>query len=326
MIGTLIGGLAQLGGGIAGAISASDARNEAANLIRASVADYEAMGVPSEQALQLSLERYRNEGILTPEMEQEITQGDSRLLGIQEDPRLREAQLSALDELGSIGRGETRLSDKAAVADILDKTAQAERGQRLAIEQDLRQRGAYGSGAELAMKLANQQSSAQQANQQGLNLAAQAQDRALKAIIEGGNLGGNIRGQEFSQSARAAEAQDAINRYNAMARGETQQRNIANRNDAQKYNLGMAQDISNKNVDLTNMEQQSKSQSAQQMFNNKLALNQAKANARGQQASNTISGGLAQAQMFGGAGAGIGQIGSEYDRMKRYEEDRKNRV
>ena len=307
-----IAAMGQMAGSAIGAAEKGEARNQALRLISQSVADYEAMGLPSEEATRLSLERYKSAGVLTPEMEQEILQGRTELEGIQSDPRLREAQMNALSELQQVGEGGYRLSDKATTEKILGDIAQQERGARGAIEQDMLQRGVYGSGAELASKLSAQQAGAQNAYQQGLGLSAQAQDRALQAIMQGGNLAGTMDQQQFNQQQQIKAAQDAINRMNTGARQDVQQRNVAARNAAQAGNLQNAQSILNANVDVANNEQMQNKNYQQQRFENQLAMNQAKSNARMGQASQINAAGNDKAQMWGGLGAGAGQIGMGY--------------
>lgn len=313
---------AGLGSSLIGASQASEARNQAKRLIDESIKDYQSMGIPSEEAMRLSLERYRSAGVLTPEMEQEILQGRTELEGIQTDPRLREAEMNALSELQQIGEGGYRLSDKAKTEKILGDIAQQERGAREAIEQDMRQRGVYGSGAELATKLNSQQNAAQNAYTQGLNLSAQADDRALQAIMEGGRLAGNMDEKQFAQQQQIKAAQDAINRMNTVARQDVQQRNVGARNLAQASNLQNAQNIMNANTDIANKEQTYNKNLGQQRFENELAINSAKANARGGQANLINDSGKAAAQMWGGVGSGIAQAGSAYQGYSDKQQER----
>ena len=322
-----IGALGQAGASIYGTAERANARDQAYNLVQQSIQDYESMGLPTEEATRLSLERYKSAGVLTPEMEQEILQGRTELEGIQTDPRLREAQMNALSELQQVGEGGYRLSDKATTEKIMSDIAQQERGARGAIEQDLLQRGVYGSGTELANKLSAQQAGAQNAYAQGLNLNAQAQDRALQAIMQGGNLAGSMDQQQFNQQQQIKAAQDAINRMNTAARQDVQQRNVGARNLAQASNLQNAQNIMNANVDVGNKEQSYNKNLAQQRFENLLALNQAKGNARAGQASQVNAAGKDIGQMWGNVGAGIGQAGLGYqqyldsDKKKDKEEE-----
>lgn len=304
------------GAGIAssaiGAAAASGDRKQASDLINKSIRDYESMGIPSVEAQQLVLEELRSVGQLTPELEQMVNLGPSAVGEISTDAGYKDAQLKALDELTSIGEGGgLRLSDKAQIEQALSQVRQQEKGSRDAILANARDRGVAGGGSELAAQLSNQQNSAQNAYAQGLDVAALAQDRAFNAIIEGGQLGGRLRDQEYGEKLNAARAADEIARFNAQNRIDMGQRNVNRRNEAQGYNLGEAQRISDANVGTRNQGQQYNTGLIQQQFDNQLALNQGKANARSGQASNLQSGANATQQMWGGVGQGIGQIGTQ---------------
>ena len=312
------------GVGMVGAVMAAREREQAArqakDLINASVEELTAIGYPPEEAMKVSLEKARSAGTLTPELESEITQGRTEMEGIQSDPRLKEAQMNALLEMQGIGSGETRLSDKVASEKILGEAAQQEKGSREAIEQDMRQRGAYGSGAELAMKLQNQQGSAGRAANESLGVAQGAQDRALQALMQSGQLGGSIRGQDFGEQERIKSAQDQINQMNTMARQNVQQRNIASRNNAQQYNLGNAQNIMNTNTGLANQQEIANKGLVQQNWQNKMNVASAKANQRAGQASNITNAGNAAAAGYAGTGAGLSQIAIGYGQQQNENE------
>lgn len=237
------------------------ARGEYANIV-----------TPSVESQQLYLEELQKQGLLTPEMEQAILQGDSSFSNISTDPRLKQAQLSALSQLQEIGdSGGMNLQDKANLENLKSSLAQSERGSREAITQNMAQRGMAGSGMELASQLMNQQSSAQKASQQGLDIAAQAQQRALEAIMNAGTLGGNMRSQDYNEQAQAAAAQDAINKFNTANQQQVQTNNVQARNNAQASNLASSQEIANANVATRNQQQQYNKELLQKQFDNQIA-------------------------------------------------------
>jgi hypothetical protein len=305
-----LGGLASAG---IGAASAASARGDAQRLIEQTLKDYEAMGIPPIEAQKLALEEFKSAGILTPEMEQQISQGPSAMGDISLDPAYKQAQLSALDELSSIGEGGgMRLSDQSQMEDILGQVRQQERGSREAILANARARGVSGGGSELAAQLGAQQAGTSNAYRGGLDVAAQAQDRALQAIMQGGQLGGQMRSQEYGEQSDAARAADEISRFNVQNQIGSSQRNVDRGNVAQQQNLGEAQRLGDANVGLRNQQQQFNKGLLQDQFNNQLAMNQAKGNARSNQASGIQAGGQATQQMLGGIGQGITQLGAQY--------------
>lgn len=308
--------LAAAGAGLAssaiGAASAANDRDQAARLIAQSLDDYKAMGIPTVEAQKLVLEEFKSAGKLTPELEQTILQGPSAMGEIALDPAYKASQMKALDELESIGSsGGMRLSDTAALNEVMGKINSSNRGSREAILANARDRGVAGGGSELAAQLEAQQSSAQNANQAGTNIAAMAQDRALNAIMSGGELAGKIRGQEYGEKSDAARAADEISRFNTANRVGTQQRNVGSGNDAQRYNLGNDQRIMDANVGMRNTNEARNKDLMQKNFDNQLVINQSKANARAGQASNINAGADRTQQMWGGIGQGVNQIGTQ---------------
>lgn len=303
-----IGAAGAIGGGLIGNASASGDRQAAIDAYKQSVADYEAIGVPSIEAQQIVLQKYQSEGKLTPELQEAIKQEDTGLQDITTDPQYKAAQLQALQKLQDLGsNGGLSLTDKANLEQTMGDVAAQERGSREAILQDAQQRGGYGSGAALAAQLMNQQGAASRNHQAGLAAAGSAQDRALQAIIQAGTLGTSLRNQDYDQAAAAAKAQDTINQWNAANSQDVQAANAAAKNSAAAANLANAQNISNANVDTTNKQETYNKGLAQTNFNNQLAVTQGKANARSGQASNLNANAQNTADMWSGIGSGVAQ-------------------
>lgn len=200
---------------------------------------------------------------------------ESEMKKVSTDPRLRDAQLGALNSLKDISdSGGVTLRDKANMSRMQSDVAAADRGRRGAILQNMAARGAGGSGMELLAQMQNAQSSTDREAQAGLDIAAQAQERALQAIMQQGQLGGSIRGQDFGEQSQVAAAQDAINKfntgtvnqglqYNADRTDKSNQFNIGNamahsenraaqQFDANKYNTGGRQQTANQGVENRN--------------------------------------------------------------------------
>lgn len=153
-------------------------------------------------------------------------QGPSGYENISEDPRLKAAQMQALNQLQEIGaEGGMTPADKAQLQLFNQQQAQQARGAQDAIRARMAAMGQMGSGASLGMQLAAQQNQAQNQSAFGAQAAIAAQQRALQAMQGAGQLGGQVRGQDWQQQAERARAMDAINRFN-----------VANRNQQQYYN------------------------------------------------------------------------------------------
>lgn len=308
------------GSAISGAIGsgqASSDREAAKNAYDQSVKDYTSIGVPPIEAQQIVMQKYQSSGQWTPELAEAVKLGDSNLLGVSTDTGYTEAQKQALSQLQTIGNsGGMTLSDQAQLEKNQGNINADERGHREAILQDARQRGGYGSGTALAAQLMNQQNASNQAHQTGLDVNAQAQQRALQAIMSAGQLGGQMQEQQFGQQAEKAKAQDAINQWNAQNQQANRNNNIQLQNQAAQYNLGNNQNLSNANVDLTNKQGVYNAALPQQYFNNQLAVTQGKANARAGQATNLNQNAQQTANMWSGIGSSVAQGLGAYGQMQ----------
>lgn len=155
----------------------------------------------------------------------------SELAGLREDPTAFQRETEADEALRDISdSGGLTLADTAALQSIREKVTRQESAGRAAIEQGLRARGHYDSGAQLAMTMQNQQDAANRLAEEGRETAAGAQKRSLEAILRRGEMAGARGERVYGRQERAAAAQDAINRGN-----------VAIRNLATKYNTSLPQ-------------------------------------------------------------------------------------
>jgi hypothetical protein len=211
--GALIGTGIQAGASIAGQYMAGLDKDEQQRLLQQAMDQYGKIDLPT-------LEKVIAEQL-----------GPTELSKLQGDPALRQMQMSALDELQKLGRsGGFSLEDQAVLNKVRNQASHLATSGRSRIREDMASRGISGGGSELALSLANEQNAAQRASGEGLQVAGMAQKRALDAMMQGGRLAGDIRGQDYSEKSRAAEAQDLINRYNAGSREK-----------ANYYNQGLPQ-------------------------------------------------------------------------------------
>lgn len=236
------------------------------------VNDYFAsLQTPDTSDMELQLKQLVQQGVLTPEDAQAALVGDSAMNGITLDPALKEKQMASLQALQDLadGGGMT-LTDQANLSKIQNQINTQSRGAREAILQNAQQRGLGGSGLELMSQMQNQQDAATRSSQGGLDVAAQARDRALEAMIQGGQMAGDVRNQDFNQQAQVAGAQDAISKFNAQNQQQINMANTAAHNNAQATNLQNKQDIANQNVGLQNTQQQYNKNLIQQNYDNEI--------------------------------------------------------
>lgn len=156
---------------------------------------------------------------------------DSLLSSFSTDPRLVQAQMDALAALQEITDAEgLTATDRARLEDINRQEATIERGNREAIMQNAAARGVGGSGLELADQLISGQESAGRRSAQGFDVAADAEKRALDAMMMSGQLSGDLRGQDFAEAQAKAQAQDLINQFNTQNQNTFAQYNQEQKN------------------------------------------------------------------------------------------------
>lgn len=297
-------------------------QSKAAGASQASVDALRSLELPDVSKMQIQLDQLVQQGQITPEEAQTYLMEQSEMNNISLDPALRQAQMDALRGLSDIATsGGLTAMDKAKLSQIQNQENAAARGQREAIIQSMQARGLGGSGIELMSQLQNQQDSATRASQRGMDVAAMAQQRALDALMQSGQLGGQIQQQDFDRQSQIAKANDAISQFNTQNKQNVANTNVANRNAAQAANLQEKQRIADQNVNLKNQQQQYNKQLAQQDFENRYKKAGGTAGAYQNQAGQFNAMGQQNAQMFGSIlGAGATMAASD-ERVKEEVEE-----
>lgn len=166
--------------------------------------------------------------------------GPSAFEGIREDPAMRGAQADTVAELRSVYDSEGNTpADVAAL-----RLAQNEVSSRAASDyannaQRLARLGQQGNAALSSALAADSGASAAGAT---ANMAMQnqvaARQRALQALLQSGNMAGDVRGQDFRVAGAKAGAQDRISMFNADKRTDAANQN--NRNAFGRFDAAMA--------------------------------------------------------------------------------------
>jgi len=235
---------------------------------------------PNVEDMRLKLDEYVLQGLMTPDEAQYFAQNPSEFEQIQSDPQFKEAQMAALSGLQDYANeGGLNAQARGRLNDIAKEEGIRERGAREAVLQNANARGVGGSGLEFLSQLKNQQESASRQSDRDTQVAADAEMRALDALVRSGSMAGDIRGQDFSEQARKAEAMDAINRFNTGNMIQNSQFNTGIRNQAQQYNLDTKQGLSDANTNIRNKQQGYNKELLQQDYNNKMRQAAARAGA-----------------------------------------------
>jgi hypothetical protein len=270
---------------------------------------YDDIALPDIEQQKLLLQKYVEEGRLSPEQAEAYLVNNNAVDSMDLDSVGKNAQLSALDQLSEIGNeGGLTASDKARLQRIDTDEQTAARGAREAILQNAQARGAGGSGLEMLAQLTNAQDSATRKSQRDLDVAGMAQERALQALQSAGQLGGNINQQQFGQQKSIADSKNEIAKFNAANSQQVGLANTGANNAAQAANLANRQNISNANVDQANKQQQYNKELDQTKFSNEMTKATGQSNAFNQQAAQANAARASDQGLFGtilGAGATI---------------------
>lgn len=295
--------------------------SRAAGASQAAVDALAALQTPDIAQMQLELEGLVQQGVISPQQAQAFMQEKTGLSEIATDPRLRNAQMDALASLQeTVDAGGMDAQARSRINEVMAETAAQERGSREAIMANARARGIGGSGMELAQQLMNQQASAGRASQQGFDVAAEAERRKSEALQQLASLGGNIRGQDFDEQARVAQAQDAINQFNTQNRQQVANKNVDINNAAQERNLAEKQRIADANAATRNQQQAANKQLIQQDFENRYKRAGGQSQALSNQAANYAQAGQRTQQLVGTGITAAAMYFSDEDLKENIEE------
>lgn len=309
--GLIVGGIGAIGSDIVGGIEAGNAQGDAKDARNQALQQWLSVNVPDPAQQRLELQRFQQTGQFSPSLQKAFQQDPSGLKSLQIDPTSRAAEVKALQQMVDVAsNGGMDAQARQQEQQAINATNANERGQRGAIEQNFAARGVGGSGAELAAQLEASQGDANQAASQGLQSAAGGEQRALQAMSSYDNMASNLNNQDYGQAAAAAQAQDAINRFNTQNQQTVSNSNTNAVNDAQKYNLGEAQKISDLNTGVANTQEQYNKGLVQKQFDNSVQKAQGAANALGGVANQANQSAQNKADMWGGIGGAIAQAGT----------------
>jgi hypothetical protein len=292
------------GGAIGDAVSAGD-RDAAAKAQKEALERLYGINLPNITKEELDLIVPQLAGTLTTEQESAIAQGDTNYNKISVDPRLKQAQMSALSKLQQVGEEGLTAEDVAALNDARRTMAREATARDASILQNMAQRGMGGSGQELAARMMASQGSAERGSMEADNQAATAQARALQAMKDSGSLGGQIRTQEFGEQESVARARDAINQFNTQNQRDVQRGNIDRNVQVDQFNLNNRQNINNATADIKNREQAHNKGLQGEQYRREVELASLKAGADRAKADSATAEAERKAKFWNGLGGGV---------------------
>lgn len=219
------------------------------------------LAAPKFNLNKLTPEKFKQVGQFIPEVAPYIAEEQPKLIEQTEGMKTgREAQMNALRRLQQIGSDTSDPEYQEAVTRA-SRQAQADAQSRQAsLLQDFARRGQSGSGLQLAAQIgANAQAMDREA-MTNLSAATNAYRNRLEALAQGAELGGRISSEDQSLQSRNADIINAFNSRMAAGRQNFENQRAGLLNDAQQYNLGLGQNLSNMNVQAANAANQSQQQ------------------------------------------------------------------
>jgi hypothetical protein len=278
---------------LTGGDAGKDEMQESNRLMQQNIARLEAIGIPSVDAQKIVLQNPELVGLLEAEQIAE-----SGFEGISTDPRLRQAQMAALEEMSGLAQTGLGTADRSAFNELRRNAAAEAQAQQKGILAQQAARGMLDSGQTLAAQLQAGQSQANRMSQEGDRLAANAAEARRAALMQQANMSSGIRTQDYGQASDAARAKDLINQFNAQARTT-----------ANAANLGNRQTIENTRAANANTQESYNKGLLQQNFQNQMAKATGQNSATGNLAASMAQQGAAKAQGAANAASGLVGIG-----------------
>lgn len=150
---------------------------------------------------------------------------------------LRDEAIARMAEVGRSG-GMDAQSQLALEQGRVAAAGQEARG-RASVRQEAARRGMGGAGETIGQLYA-QQAGAQTASMSGMQAAADARERALRALESGGGMAASAEAQDFGRASKVAGERTAIARYNAEMGRQREMANNAMRQQQYQNQMGLA--------------------------------------------------------------------------------------
>lgn len=288
--------------GVLGGSAGKDEMKQSIGLSREALEQLRNLKVPEIEIQKIALTNPELAGMLEAEQ-----LGQSEMAGVSVDPRLKHAQMKALEELAGLSQTGLGVEDQAAFNQLRRQAGGEAQAAQQSILQNAAATGTLDSGNAMIAQLNAAQQQANRLSTGAEQQAAAAAEARRQALSQYANMSSNMSNQDFSQRSSIANAKDSINKFNAQ--------NLQNVN---QLNLGNKQAIANQTAANKNQQEIHNKGLIQQQFQNNLSkatgvagqmnnvagqyANQGQAAAQGQAAMNSalISGGLGIAGAYAG--------------------------
>lgn len=238
-----------------GSNAGKDQMEESLQLQKDARDELKGLYVPTTAEQEILLQNPELAGLLEAEQLQ-----DSRLNDVSTDPRLKQAQMSALEQLSGLSETGLGAEDVAAFNNLRRQSGAEAQAQNASVLQNAASQGTLTSGNTLMAQLMAGQQGANRTSEGAEALAAQASQARREALSMKANMASQLGAQDFSQKSSVKVADDAIDRFNK-----------GNRQDVNATNLNNRQNISNQSNANVNRQTEYNKGLVQQQFQNNLA-------------------------------------------------------
>jgi hypothetical protein len=286
--------------------------SEATDALNKAYSVFDGVNVPDEAQLTLpQLQQYVQAGIMTPAQAQAVIQKQNAYDNLKTDPRAKEAEMTALNQLQDVAANKGMdATEKAKLAETQSTMNQNLQGQRASVLDQMAARGIPTSLMGTAAQLAFAGQDSEQAHKDAMTANADAEQRALAAMTGAGTMAGQIENQNFGEGATKANAQNAIDQWNAANQTNVNLANQQAEQQAKVVNNTTAQNASNANVANANARTQYNANIPQTVFNDKMAKAGGEAGVAVNQANNATAQGQQNAGLYSSIiGAGATMVG-----------------
>lgn len=277
-------------GGMIGQDQARADRERQMKMLEQFNAEVNKLSVPEREQLMLNLARFQSAGQLDPRLA-----GPAAQEVVVSDPRLVQQQMKNLQEMQAIAdAGGYDPAVQASLSAALRQQEQATRAAQESIQMQAQARGMQSAGATQALQMMAAQSEANRMSQLQQQLAAQAYQNRLSALSGASSEAGRLRGSDYEEQLRRAQARDEIARFN-----------LQTSNTAAAQNLAAKQALMEANTRLAQQEEASRAQSYKDIFDMEQAKLGLKAGSMGglSQAYGQRAADTAKAWQVGSSGA-----------------------
>lgn len=275
---------------------------------KAALAQILAVQTPTAAQLTLpELQQYAVAMNMSPAQMQAFLQQNNALADENVDQTGTSAQKAALSQLSDVAnQGATgNATERAQQAQIQQDMGRNLAGQRGAIDQQAQARGVPLGLLQAALSQQNAGQDAQQANMAALQAQSGNYQTALNALAQQGGLGGSLQGQQNQQANTVAQAQNAMQQFNAANQQNASGTNAQFQQQANSQNTQNANQAGAANTGLANQRTQYNAQVPQTVFQNQMNKAQAAAGQYGNIANTATQQGQQNAGIFSGLlGAG----------------------